>query len=264
MGRITASGGERKGPGRAERRFSLSVRPYGIAVGCGVVAAEGKHGGGGRGEVTGWTHASARRNEAWLQSVEWSRYRIGYGCTLTVGEVPTQERWATMKKSLNQFARRHGIPLYWNTEWQERGAPHLHIIAMGLHGGPALVEAWLRIAADTGASGDAQDCKAIYDAGGWASYLAKHGARGVGQYQRSDAGRPDGWTKTGRMWGFRGPWATRQNVTRITEKDFYCLRRRIRRYRGWGRSRRRNQGLGTWGGHALLRGIAVPAIGEVA
>jgi hypothetical protein len=76
----------------------------------------------------------------------------------------------------------------------------------------------------------------IYDAVGWAQYVAKHAARGVRHYQRSPENIPAHWKgTTGRMWGKRGDWPVSEPL-KIELDDWrgdggwYAFRRLVRSY----------------------------------
>jgi hypothetical protein len=72
----------------------------------------------------------------------------------------------------------------------------------------------------------------IYDDVGWFKYLAKHAARGVHHYQRSAENIPDGWKKTGRIWGHTGDWPLIDPDKRvITDREYFQLRRLARSWR---------------------------------
>jgi len=99
--------------------------------------------------------------------------------------------------------------VHWVTEWQKRGAPHLHL-AIWFCGDAEQADAkpdgqmecipeayqllnlWLKIAKDCGAGIKGQDVKPISltDQQHWLQYQAKHGVRGVSNYQRSPENIP--------------------------------------------------------------------------
>jgi hypothetical protein len=74
-------------------------------------------------------------------------------------------------------------------------------------------------------------CKPITAALGWFQYCAKHAARGVTHYQRDSSNIPEGWHKTGRMWGYRGEWDLAEPLAlSCDDGTFYRMRRMVR---GW-------------------------------
>lgn len=70
--------------------------------------------------------------------------------------------------------------------------------------GIRMVDDWVQLGQPYRAGIEGQDCKEISGAVGWLQYLSKHAARGAAHYQRS--GHPEGWEKTGRLWGHWGEW----------------------------------------------------------
>lgn len=90
--------------------------------------------------------------------------------------------------------------------------------------------AWLAVCEQFGARMQAQDFKPIDGANGWLKYLSKHAARGVKHYQRQ--GKPEGWEKTGRLWGHWGEWPTDEPMRLVASRsDWHRLRRMIRSWR---------------------------------
>lgn len=166
-----------------------------------------------RGEVKGWSTAAVRRHTKWLYSIDSDRLSgVGFAVTLTVRECPeTAASWSATRRSFIRRLERAGcIRVHWVTEWQRRGVPHMH----GAFYFPAgtnfidayrlILEAWLAVASEYGARAISQDVKEIEGATGWLKYLSKHASRGVRHYQRQ--GAPEGWSKTGRLWGYSGSW----------------------------------------------------------
>ena len=70
--------------------------------------------------------------------------------------------------------------------------------------GSRMVDDWLEISSRYRSGLSGQDCKPIDGVLGWLRYLGKHASRGAAHYQRS--GHPEGWEKTGRLWGHVGDW----------------------------------------------------------
>lgn len=195
---------------------TLKVYPHGFTLGTppGTPNREPPM----RGEVNGWTTAAARRNTAFLRSVDLSGLTgRAVSFTLTLKDCPpTAADWTRLREAFFMRCRRAPAPLlrlHWVTEWQRRGVPHLHGVAYFDTTTPAsiigrnLVEWWTAIAADYGARPRAQHTAPIHDALGWLQYLAKHASRGVRHYQRSAANVPPEWqNRTGRVWGYLGDW----------------------------------------------------------
>lgn len=184
-----------------------------------------------RGEVTGWSESAARRNLAFLRSIDANELTgAGYTVTLTLKNCPeTAQHWARLRDSLfKRFARMGMIRGHWVTEWQRRGVPHLHGIFYFSESGKRnqIIDAWLELAAEYVVSEKAQHVREVTDIVGWFKYLAKHAARGHKHYQRDKSGIPDGWVKTGRVWGHVGEWPV-DEVERweVDERAYFRIRR---------------------------------------
>jgi hypothetical protein len=79
--------------------------------------------------IKGWTPGAARRNARFLMTVDPKGLTgIPLAITLTTREIPSGPKdWAKRIDALFQWCRRRGMVRYhWVTEWQARGAPHLH------------------------------------------------------------------------------------------------------------------------------------------
>lgn len=207
----------------------MKVYPNGVTMG----RAPGKndHERGKRGEVKGWSASAARRNLAFLRSVEDDKLDgYGYTVTFTVRDCPdTADHWKRLREALfKRFERMGMIRGHWVTEWQRRGVPHLHgIFYFGSPGmDAAIVNAWLGLAAEYGVSAKGQHVREVTDIVGWFKYLSKHASRGYQHYQRAADGIPEGWRNTGRVWGYVGEWPI-ADVKRyqVDEMAFFRLRR---------------------------------------
>lgn len=202
-----------------------------------------------RGEVKGWTAATVRRHQRWLWSVESDRLPdgdlLGFALTLTVRDLP--ESAAEFQRIRENWIRslkfRGLVRLHWVIEWQRRGVPHIHAAA---YFDPARADPgrnqpppeflgqyaemlWTIAARSVGAGLKSQDSKPIDGAIGWLQYLSKHAARGVKHYQRQ--GMPEGWEKSGRLWGYIGEWPRAEpTFWDISTRAFWRYRRL---YRAW-------------------------------
>lgn len=93
-------------------------------------------------------------------------------------------------------------------------------------------EHWVQVAGAFGAGRRGQHVESITDSIGWFKYLSKHAVRGLGHYQRSADSIPQGWKKTGRMWGHLGEWPTIDPVRYALEMEtFWAFRRMVQRWR---------------------------------
>jgi len=166
---------------------------------------------GKRGKVNGWTAGAARRNLAFLWSVNAAEMQgQGWAVTLTVAEAPaTADEWTRARGLWLDRARDAGMTRYhWVTEWTKRGVPHTHAAVFG--GDRRMVAdllvAWLAVADAAGfvVNVRGQHIVPIDGLTGWLQYVSKHASRGVRHYQHE--GAPEGWEKTGRLWGYGGDW----------------------------------------------------------
>lgn len=206
-----------------------------------------------RGKVTGWSASAARRNTAFLRSVD-ERHLGGYGLaiTLTVRDCPpTPAEWSAAVKSwLMRQSRAGMIRCHWVMEFQRRGVPHLHaavwydfdpeqVAEDDLAGQVRAVEAfhkptmdWIDIAAKWGASERGQHTRQIDGVVGWFEYMAKHCSRSKLHYQRQRDAVPSAWSTTGRVWGHRGDWETVEPIDINADRDtFWRLRRLVKKSR---------------------------------
>lgn len=192
---------------------------------------------GRRGEVKGWSPAAARRHVAFLQGVDCAALTgFGYAVTLTVRDIPDEAvEWSRLRQAWLLRLRRMGmIRFHWVTEWQQRGAPHLHAAVYFEHeltaaGRLDLLRAWLDVAGDYGCQVWGQRVEALRDAAAWGRYCAKHSARSSSHRQRR--GMPPGWTKSGRLWGQGGDWPRRVLTFAVDMAGFHQMRRLTRSWR---------------------------------
>jgi hypothetical protein len=190
-----------------------------------------------RGDVQGWTKQTAARQKRWLWCVDSTALDgDGYAVTLTVRDLPASaEEWARLRRAwIRRMERRGAIRIHWVTEWQARGVPHLHAAVYFepgspvLFGGSAIAVDWLLVSEELGSELQSQDVKRIDGGLGWLKYLAKHASRGASHYQRQ--GTPEGWDKSGRMWGHTGSWPVVEplELKDLSPHEFYRVRRLMR------------------------------------
>lgn len=210
--------------------------PHGVK---GAKAPGGNNAPKERGEVTGWSSSSSRRNRDFLMSVDPDRLEgVGVAFTLTIRDLPeTHSEWEAIRRRFVERLRRTGmIRLHWLTEFQRRGAPHLHGIAyfpasrasdrMDL----GVIHMWMQCTDHLRPSERAQHAAKISDIRGWMIYLGKHASRSVTHYQRAKGALPKGWQKTGRMWGKSGEWPETSHSWNVTDDAFFRFRRSVRGY----------------------------------
>lgn len=218
----------------------MLITAYANGASAGCPPTKNDHERGKRGAIVGWSAAAVRRHTKWLYSVEADRlHGDGFAVTLTLRETPeTHLVWGRMIRAWAMRLERAGaVRIHYVVEWQRRGTPHLHAAVYfpaGFRGRSsawrALVVSWLEIAAPYGARAGSQHLAPITGAMGWLQYLSKHAARGVRHYQR--AGRPEGWERTGRLWGHRGDWPVGEPMRfDVNAPAYYRFRRLARSWR---------------------------------
>lgn len=227
----------------------VTLMPFGIKA---AMEGRNKTARGRRGECRGWSTDAARRNDLFLRSVDPQGLLDGqaFALSLTVRDIPpTHQAWEALRKAFVERLRRMGmVRLHWLTEWQPRhqygtgSAPHLHgIVTFHRCWCPVdrtyirntdfmIREAWLAVSKQYGTSYKSQHVVPVTHVKGWFLYLASHCARGVKHYQRDAANIPQGWQKTGRMWGKSGEWPVSSTELPFTEAAYFMLRRFIRSY----------------------------------
>lgn len=190
-----------------------------------------------RGLVTGWSPAAVRRHTKWLYSVDTEALDgVGYALTLTVRDTPdTAARFHAARRAwIKRIERLGATRVHWVIEWQRRGAPHIHAAVYFPEGTPpdtamiALVH-WLGAAGDWEPQIHGQYYDLIDGPMGWLKYLSKHASRGVRHYQRN--GKPEGWERTGRLWGHGGEWPTDTPMQFDMSREAYWRYRRL--VRSW-------------------------------
>ena len=198
-----------------------------------------------RGNVTGWSAAAVRRHTKWLYSVDTLRLDgHGFALTLTMRDIP--ESATQLHTIRDTFMKRlealGAVRSHWVIEWTKRGRPHLHaaVYFRDFEGlpegfrtellmGELIIHSWVNVARKYGTSPNAQHWDLIDGPLGWLQYLSKHAARGVKHYQRS--GHPEGWERTGRLWGYRGKWPVDAPARYDMSREAYWRYRRL--VRSW-------------------------------
>lgn len=189
-----------------------------------------------RGEIVGWSAASARRQERWLWTVDADALSgHGYAVTLTMKICPDSA--ADFEKVRRAYVKRvermGAIRIHWVVEWQARGVPHIHAAVyfdfdLDSEEISWLLVHWIAVAGRYETAVNAQHWDHITGPMGWLKYLAKHASRGAAHYQRQ--GHPETWSKTGRLWGHIGDWPVIEPVVLdgLSNREFWRLRRLMR------------------------------------
>lgn len=198
--------------------------------------------------VQGWSPGAVRRHTKWLYGVDAEALPVdglrGYAVTLTMRDCPPDaDTFHALRRAwVKRMERRGMVRYHWVIEWQRRGVPHIHAavyfpsdsveIARGATINPGVLSCveWVDVAGEYGASIAGQHYDDISGAVGWLKYLSKHASRGAKHYQRS--GHPEGWNRTGRLWGHGGEWPTIQPMRyRMSMEAYHRYRRLVRAWR---------------------------------
>lgn len=218
------------------------VRRFGVSTAATVVQLEttwdgqSPWAGGRRGRVDGFSDKSRRnllRTMCALTFMDDEPWEI----TLTwPGEFPLDGR--RVKRDLAAFwrrlERRYGrLQAVWKLEFQGRGAPHFHLAVSRPVASLSEVRAFVSAAwFEVVGSGDlrhlgagTQVIKLEYSpAAYFAGYLG--GTRTAKEYQHRV---PEGFESVGRFWGLRNV-SPEWNQLRLTEAEFFALRRLVRKW----------------------------------
>lgn len=226
---------------------------------------------GKRGRVTGWSPGAARRNIAFLRSVDDDKLDgVGLAITLTIRDCPEgSAEWSKAIDTWIKRQRRAGlIRLHWVMEFQRRGVPHLHCAVWydrekireiegnrAIHGlqavsnphmakahkrgeehvikaGMGAVADWIEITEKWGTGSKGQQVRPIDGPVGWFQYMAKHCGRGRQHYQRQQEALPAVWTSSPRVWGKSGVWTLSEPAdATVGNRQWYRLRRLVRAQR---------------------------------
>lgn len=225
-----------------------TIKVYHHGITGGVAPEKNDHERSLRSDCSGWSASSTRSNTRFLYSVDESGLDgFGFALSLTVRHCPaTHEDWRQVRSSFLKCLHRMGLIRYhWLTEWQQRGCPHLHAAVWfnPLPDVPLEQQqkqimfnvkcAWVRLTSILyGSLLRSQHISPIRDSVGWFRYLSKHASRGLGHYQRNSASIPEGWHKTGRMWGNGGDWPLKEPVLLdLSPAAYHAYRRIIRNAR---------------------------------
>lgn len=213
----------------------VKVWPGGSSGGFAGPGRKAGDGGAARGIVNGWSLGSSRRLYATLWSIDSTKLgEDGWAITLTVKDTPPNaDEWHAARRAFQMRLSRAGIEQQqWVIEWTRKKTPHLHMAVFGPGNVDELaVVAWLQICQARGwsASFKAQHIVRITGANGWLQYVSKHAARGVHHYQRE--GAPEGWDKTGRLWGITDNWPRELPIEVELERwQFHRYRRLVIAY----------------------------------
>lgn len=194
----------------------LAVRVYPTGMSCSV-RSDHQRIAGKRSESIGWSDSSTRANMKFLMSVEpESLAGIGYAVTLTVRDVPpSPEEYAKIRNKYFHRLRRMGATrCHWVIEWTKNRRPHMHLAIyfpeVTYNQPESILYHWIQVTGHLRTLLRGQHIALITDHTGWSQYVSKHASRGAKHYQRNPNAKPDGWKKSGRMWGKFGDWFVSQ------------------------------------------------------
>lgn len=225
--------------------------------------------GGKRGKASGWSPGAARRNVAFLRSVDETQLTgHGLACTLTLRTCPpSPEEWSRRLRAwIERQSRRSLIRIHWVMEMQRRCVPHLHAAvwfgdhdqriatpkraaavaaaSASLHRSmpmddaqmvthaAMLVADWCEVFADFEPGPRGQQVRPIEGPIGWFVYMSKHCGRTGKHYQRQRESLPEAWESSPRVWGHRGDFTIVEPArVDLSSSQFYRFRRLVKRWR---------------------------------
>ena len=224
-----------------------TIKLYHNGLTAGIPPMKNNHTRAKRGEVKGWSKSASRNNTKFLRSIDKDRLTgPAVAFTLTIRDCPpTSDDWKMVREAFIARLRRAGmVRMHWLTEWQKRGVPHLHgIVYFPYAYEPGtVIDAWLAVAEKYTCGYRSQHVVPVTDMHGWFMYLAKHAGRSETHYQRNPEYVPEGWAKTGRVWGYCGDWPVDEpHALTISDPAFWAFRRLCR---GWRKADARTANYG--------------------
>jgi hypothetical protein len=179
----------------------VRVRAKGM-LSCAVRDDDEKYHGGTRGRVAGFSRKSRKRLLDWLNQVDRKEASRALFVTLTYPKRYSGD-WSDWKRDLDVLIKRmrrkwNKCSIVWRLEYQERGAPHFHLLVFGADFIPHrwLARAWY----DVVQSGDPNHLKAGTEVRRVKSFrqVCYYAAKYISKVQDAPS-RADG-----RMWGIYG------------------------------------------------------------
>jgi hypothetical protein len=213
------------------------------------MSGQSGHGGGTRGIIQGFSRASRRRLLDLVNQVDRGQVQGDQVLfvTLTYPSAWSQD-WSLWKRDLQALIRRlkrryPGISGIWRLEFQKRGAPHFHLLIFGVFAINRgwLSESWYKIVGS-------RDPKHLV-AGTQVSRIRSW--RGILFYVAKYMAKTDKVDfPTGRVWGVIGGVGLpiTMAVIRLSVREFYQVRRILRRYLARRLGRRVTWGMSKMGG----------------
>lgn len=181
--------------------------------------------GGPRGKVAGFSRASRKR---FLENMAMTRNaEAGAFITLTYpGEYsPDPLRW---KRDLDVFLKRlkriqPNVAGFWRLEFQQRGAPHFHLLVFGLTTSAARLRTWVRLAwFKVVGSGDERHLRV-----GTRTDAIKSRRHAMNYASKYAAKQCDDEIEAGRLWGKFGRLDQRPTLNGHYSMNTYIVIRRI-------------------------------------
>jgi hypothetical protein len=244
-----------------ERGYTLLVAPARVGVRSYLHDRQGKaaHELPRRGVCRGWNARVRERFRRAIAAIHWPATRYLFQTLTYPGGFPRDpELWKLQLRAYAQAWRRRWGPLFavWVLEFQRRGAPHFHIVAVAPEGVADdemrrwSAATWHRIV--TGCSGDHEHarglgagCEPWHYERAMAEESLKHAddARGAVQYLTNELGKESqkslpAWLDddggggrirgAGRWWGLWGFELSEQLIPLRDRREFLAARRRLR------------------------------------
>lgn len=176
----------------------VEVYPQDVRIYRNVIHTRSKKGGGKRGRIIGFSKASRRRLGFTARNVEGLRVMLTltYPAEYPVDGEVVKRHWSAFR----EWLIRRGIAGLWFLEFQQRGAPHLHVFLTSPVYKRAVSDAWYRIVA----SGDERHHRVgtriewLRSKDSAARYASKYA------YKVEQKDVPEGFENVGRFWGLFG------------------------------------------------------------
>jgi hypothetical protein len=221
--------------------------------------------------IVEWSLASRRNMVRTFACLDWGPFAVaGVVAEMVTLTYPGDWRASapdgrTVKRHLERFRsrwERKWGPLVgvWKMEFQQRGAPHLHLyVARPVSGRDAdfrrwVSEAWFEVVGSgdirhlrAGTGVDRQFCARAVDVRRLCTYFSKHNSKYAGKSEQNEV--PAGFYDVGRFWGV---WGMEKAVERVelTRRDYHQVVRILRQLQRAARPGRRR--LRAMGGEAGL------------
>lgn len=239
----------------------LSIRAHGASASIPLAPSLSSKQPEKRSLNTGWSLAVARRNNRFLQSIDFDAIQgRAYEITLTLpvramGKVTPEMMHRMIDTMLKHLKRRGLLYFHWVIEFTASHMPHIHmtvwmsgnyrtwdrysrcyvmientlaVVTMNVVG------KWLALSQSEGlyASARSQDVQELDGDSAWLAYVSRHTQRGIKHYQRALTNMPSGWRMNpGAMWGHsRDMPLAEESLMPMSMAAFHQFRREVRKW----------------------------------